>query len=227
MSGSKTKLEFVGFSILLGILLILIAAGTALPVITSGDNTVQYTMWQRRLASQGTTVSTNLEDVPNCGRTKEPLRAASIFAVLAIFSNVVGIVLTVLETTKKPVNKWATEIAGVFLWFCTAIVWILQLTVFKSKLCGNSIVPEASGYSLGASFALFVVVFVLLTVSVGLLIAMKAYIRPQIIDKEPPHPLDGMNALERRKSTRTFAPPGGEATAGKKKPPSSAAYTGD
>jgi hypothetical protein len=145
-----------------------------------------------------------------------------VFAIFAIFSNVVAIVLTVLDTTKKPVHKWATEMAGGFMWFCTLIVWVLELTVFKGPLCGNGIVPETSGYTLGPSFILFVLNFVLLTFSVVFLIAMKAYVRPYVIEKEPPNPLDGMTALERRKSTRTFAPP--ELPSSKKKSSAAAAY---
>ena len=220
MSAPRAKLEFVAFAVLLGILLILIAAGTALPVIASADNSVQFTMWQKRQISQGTTVSTNIEDLQSCGRTKEPLQAASVFAILAIVSNVVGIIVTVLDTIKKPVHKWATELTGSFLWMCTAIVWILQLVVFKTPICGNGFVPSASGYTLSTSFALFVTTFVLLTISVGLMWAMKAYIRPHVIEKEPPHPLDGTNALERRKSTRSFQ---GPPSPSMKKPSSAAA----
>lgn len=216
---AKTKLEFIGFAVLLGIVLIFNAAATALPVITSGDKSIQFTLWQRRQVSQGTTASISLQDLPNCGRTKEPLQAASVFAILAIFSNVVGIVLTVLEAIRKPVHKWATEMAGGFLLFCVTLVWILEVTVFKSKLCGNGIVPEQSGYTLGESVVLFIVVFVLLLCAVTFMVAMKAHIRPNIIEKEPPNPLDGMNALERRKSSRSFVPP---APPSSKKPSSSA-----
>lgn len=207
----KLKLELLLFAILEGCCLVLLAVGTAMPVMQSYDNSVQFTMWEKRLIYNSATTRMALSDLKDCDFTKEKLQVMAAFAILSIAFCLFGIVFTVLDVLHRPTHKWATEVFGAIVWFCTLIVWAVGLAVFRLPMCGGSgFVPTDSLWKFGPCFIIFVSIWALLMLSMPVMFIIKLYVRPtywqeaEAAEGEDAPPVPPADALRRKKSKRSF-----------------------
>lgn len=213
----KLKLELLLFAILEFGLLILVVVGTTLPVMQTYDDSVQFTMWERRQIENAATARTPLSEIPNCDYTTEKLKVMAAFAILSIAAALIGLILTILDVLHRPTHKWAAESFGCILWGCSLIVWSVGLGLFHLPMCGGSgFVPSEQQWSLSSAFAVFVSVWVLLTVSLPAMWVIKLYIRPRYwTDPQTAEAGDAVTAMEegttvpvealrRKKSKRSF-----------------------
>lgn len=212
----KLKLELLLFAILELILLIMMAVGTPLPVMQSYDNSVQFTMWEKRLIQNAATTRIPLEDLSDCDFTTEKLKAMAAFAIASIAFCLFGLIFTILDVLHRPTHRWATESFGALTWFGTLIVWPVGLSVFRTPMCGGSgFVPGDEKWVLKESFILFTTVWALLTFAVPAMFIIKVYVRPTYwadpVETMGPNSTTDktdngipVEALRRKKSKRSF-----------------------
>lgn len=205
------KLELLLFGILEVIIMALLAVGTPMPIMQSYDNSVQFTMWEKRLIFNAQTTRFPLTEIHDCDFTKEKLQAMAAFALLAIAFLLIGIVFTILDVLHRPTHKWGTEVFGVIVWVFTLFVWVIGIATFRMPMCGGSgFVPYDSEWKLGIGWILFVTSWACLTLALPAMFVIKVHVRPTYWSTEET-PVEGVEvdmvegtALRRRKSKRSF-----------------------
>lgn len=206
------KLELLLFALLEFALLILVAVGTAMPVMQSYDNSVQFTMWEKRLIQSSQVMRIALSDLEGCDYTTEKLKVMAAFALLSIAAALFGLVFTTLDVLHRPTHKWATESMGLVVWFFSMVVWAVGLGVFNLPMCGGSgFIPSNSQWTLQGAFILFATAWAALTLVLPVMFVIKLYVRPtywadadqtataaEVVGEVP------VEALRRKKSKRSF-----------------------
>lgn len=201
------KQELVVFLVMEVCAMVLLAVGCSTPVMQSKENNVQFTMWEKRLINEGTTLRITLRELQDCDITKEKLQAMSAFSLIAIGLLAIGCAFTILDVLHRPTHKWATEIVAICAWIPALIVWCVGLALFREPVCGGSgFVPADSNWQLGYGFILCATGWAVLMVIIPVEFIIKAWIRPMYWTppEESVEPEDKPPNLRRRKSKRSF-----------------------
>jgi hypothetical protein len=178
----------------------------------SGENSIQYTLWERIQIYQGVMTAYPLSTWVDCDYTKQKIQTCSAFAILCVATLLLSIIFSVLDAMKRPTHRWATEISA----GCAAAFGIILIgvfgSVFNEPICTPSgFIPIQSGWVLGSGFVCFIVAVVLLIPATLVMFFFKYYIRPECIEtaqqNKPDYP------PRRRKSKRSFVSEDGRVTA--------------